>query len=181
MKDIWHCCDPTLLETFFGNTIVYMTRQSLIAWLNWYCCHQLPTIALNPPPPVSVLGHCWPTFSLFLPVQSSAFAWLQAEFFLSSSVQTVKGVSITSKRPSYMLDRHQLSLMDSCPFLFLSITFACISSNYAASQERHTFQFSSRGSSHLGLAVTQKTLVSRDQLGLRELWSECRLQLPRKK
>ena len=40
---------------------------------------------------VSVLGHSWPTFSLFPPVHSSLFTWLWAEFFISSSVQNARG------------------------------------------------------------------------------------------
>ena len=59
------------LGAFFGRTIVYMMMQSLIAWLNECSWHQLSTIPSPKPPPVSVLGHSWPTFSLFLPVHSS--------------------------------------------------------------------------------------------------------------
>ena len=66
-------------------------RQPLIAWLNGYSWHQLLTIAQTWTAPVSVLGHSWPTFSLFLPVQSSLFTLLWAEFFVSSSVQNAQG------------------------------------------------------------------------------------------
>ena len=55
--------------------------QSLIAWLNGCSWPQLSTIAQPWTAPVSVLGHSWPTFSLFQPVQSFLFNFLWAQFF----------------------------------------------------------------------------------------------------
>ena len=77
--------------TQFGNVfltglLLNMMMQSLIDWLNEYSWLQLPCAA-----PVSVLGHSWPTFSLFLPVHSSLFTLLWAECFISSSVQNARG------------------------------------------------------------------------------------------
>ena len=60
--------------------------QSLIAWLSGYSWHQLLTMA-----PVSVLGHSWPIFFLFLPVQSCLFTLLWAEFLLRPVSKTPKG------------------------------------------------------------------------------------------
>ena len=88
----------------FGKVLVglllYVTMQSLIDWLNEGSWHQLSTIAQPWTAPVSLLGHSWPTFSLFLPVQSSLFTLLSAELFISSSDQNSKEVSIISEWPS---------------------------------------------------------------------------------
>ena len=54
---------------------------SLIAWLNECSWHQLSTKAQPCTAPVSVIRHSWPTFSLFLPVQSFLFPFLWAEIF----------------------------------------------------------------------------------------------------
>ena len=51
---------------------------------------RMSTIAQPWTAPVSVLEHSWPTFSLFLPVQSSLFTLPRAECFVSSSVQNAK-------------------------------------------------------------------------------------------
>ena len=62
-----------------------------------YSWHQLSTKAQPWIAPVSVLGNSWPTFSLFLPVQSSLFTLLWAESFISPSVQNAKGVPMMSE------------------------------------------------------------------------------------
>ena len=75
--------------------------RSLIDWLNGFSWHQLSTIAQPWTAPVSVLGHNWPTFFLFLPVQSSLFTLLWAEFFISPSILNAMGMSIILEWPSY--------------------------------------------------------------------------------
>jgi hypothetical protein len=44
-----------------------------------------------------------------------------------------------------------------------------------------TFQFSCCRSSDFGFAIPQETLVSRNELGFREFWTESALQLPIKR
>ena len=74
-----------------------MMMQSLIDWLSGYSWHQLSATAQPWTAPVSVLGHSWPTFSLFLPVQSSLFTLLWAEFFfVSRSVQKGQGGGVNN-------------------------------------------------------------------------------------
>ena len=72
--------------------------------------HQLSTIAQPWTAPVSVRGHSWPTFSLFLPVQSSLFLLPWADFFVSSSVQNAKRVSIILEWPMYTYFQSSLNL-----------------------------------------------------------------------
>ena len=62
----------------------------------------MSTVAQSWTAPVSVLGHSWPTFSLFLSVQSALFILRWAEFFVSSTIQNAKGVSTISKWSSYI-------------------------------------------------------------------------------
>ena len=82
--------------------LLYLMMRSLIDWSNKYSWRLHLTIAQPWTAPVFVLGHSWPTFSLSLPVQSSLFTLLWAEFFISSSVQNAKGVSVISKWPSHI-------------------------------------------------------------------------------
>ena len=89
--------------------------QSLIAWFNEHSGHQLSTIAQPWTASVSVRGHSWPTFSLFLPVQSSLFTFLCAEFFISYSVQNAKGVSVISEWSSHCETLHILKAYIICP------------------------------------------------------------------
>ena len=67
--------------------------------------HLLPAIGQTWTAPVSVFGHNWPTFSLFLPFHTFLFPLPWAQFFVSSSVQNAEGggVSIILARPSYQL------------------------------------------------------------------------------
>ena len=76
--------------------------QSLIAWLNEHSWHHLSTKDQPWTAPVSVLGHSWPTFPLFL-YQFNLPSSLchEQNFFISPSVQNAKGVSIISEWSSY--------------------------------------------------------------------------------
>ena len=91
-----------------------MMMQWLIAWLNECSWRLLSTIAQPWTVPVSVLGPSWPTFSLFLPVQSSLFpSLLWAELFTAPSMQNAKGVSIISGWLLYRSDHsHPSECMD---------------------------------------------------------------------
>ena len=73
--------------------LLHLMMQSLIDWLNAHSWHQLSTKAQPWTAPVSVLGHSWPTFSLLLPVQSSLFTLVWAEFFFRPVSKTPKGVN----------------------------------------------------------------------------------------
>ena len=84
-------------ERFLAEPLLYVMMQSLIAWLNGCSWHLPLTMAQPWTAPVSVLGHNRPTFSLFLPVQSSLFTLPWTEFFISSAVQNAKRVSIISE------------------------------------------------------------------------------------
>ena len=64
--------------TFFSRTIAF--RQDPV--VDWLIKWLLSTIAQSWIALVPVLGQGWPTFSLFLPIQSSLFTFLWAEFFL---------------------------------------------------------------------------------------------------
>ena len=99
MKDIYCWYDP-IRERFLVKLLLFLMMQLVIAWLNKYSRRQLSTIAQPWTGPVFVLKPSWPTFSLFLPVQFSLFTLLWAEFFISSSIQNAKGVSIISEWPS---------------------------------------------------------------------------------
>ena len=68
-----------------------------------------------------MLGHSWPTFSLFLPVQSSLFTLPWAEFFISSSGQNAKGMSIVSEWPSHI---PKLASIKGCRLRSKSMWFA---------------------------------------------------------
>ena len=95
--------------TFFGKTNALGVMQWLIAWLNNCSWHLLLTIAQFWAAPVFVLGHSWPAFSLFLPVQSFLFSLLSTEFFISPSVQNAEGGgSIISQWPSYVLSNESV-------------------------------------------------------------------------
>ena len=100
MKDICYWLDP-IRERFWVGLLPHVMMHPLIAWLNGYSWHQLSTIAQSWTALVSMLRHSWPTFSLFLPFQPSLFTLLSTEFFVSSSVQNAKRVSIISEWLSY--------------------------------------------------------------------------------
>ena len=91
-------------NVFLAGPSLYVMMQSLIDWLN-ECSRHLPSTIARPwTAPVSVLGHNWPTFSLFLPVQSSLFTLLWAEFFwFFQCPKGQGGGAIISEWPSYML------------------------------------------------------------------------------
>ena len=76
--------------TFFDLTNGLRHSSVIDCFIKWVqltsACDHSP--ALNHTP-VSVLGHSWPTSSLFLPDQYSLFTFLRAEFF-SPSVQHAK-------------------------------------------------------------------------------------------
>ena len=78
-------------SVFLVGLLLYIMMQSLIDWLNQQSWRLLSTIAQSWTAPVSVLGHSWPTFSLFLPVQSSLFTLLWTEFFIPSTIQNAEG------------------------------------------------------------------------------------------
>ena len=84
--------------SFWVGLLLYEMMQSLIAWLNEYSWHQLFTIAQSWTAPVSLLGHSWPTFFLFLPIESFLFTLLWAEFFISFSVQNARGGGVSNFR-----------------------------------------------------------------------------------
>ena len=92
MKDICHWYDP-IRERFLTGLLLYVMMQSLIDWLNEHSWLQLPWTA-----PVSVLGHSWPTFSLFLPVQSSLFNLPWAEFSFRPVSKTRGGGVVNNLR-----------------------------------------------------------------------------------
>ena len=83
--------------TFFGRT----DDDAVIDWLI-KSVHLTSPFAHSPAlnHPLSLLGHRWPTFSLFLPAQSSSSFCCEQNFFLSSNVQNAKGVSKISEWPS---------------------------------------------------------------------------------
>ena len=70
--------------------------ESLIAWLKEYIGHLPSTIALSWTALASVLGHSRPSFSLFLPVQSSLFVLPWVVFCFIQCVQNARGRGVNN-------------------------------------------------------------------------------------
>ena len=83
---------------FFGRTIALRHAAVIDCLIKW----MLSTIAQPWTAPVSVLGHRWPTFSLFPPGQSPLFAFAMSRiFYLVQCSKRQGGVSIISEWPLY--------------------------------------------------------------------------------